>query len=165
MLMAVLLRWRALPVVGVLLYAVIVAYGSLLQSPAIAPSLLDASRHLSASGALATALLDGRAVRSVSWAAEGVPFGDWYLLRDHRVSSPDVSAGPDLWPWLTGAKETIPLDDLGVTTTTQIVANLDEHAAPGEAVLVIDQAYRLALVAFEGEVLYRADGENQPDAP
>lgn len=154
LLMALLLRWRALPVAGILVYAVLVAYAALLEPSAVAPRMVDASRRLTASGAAAQSLLENRQVRSVTWRAEGTPFASWYLLRDQRQPPPGVSAGPDLWPWFTQRAESVPLRDLRQGTASEILDSLQEHAAPGEALVVVDDQYDLALVAFEGEVLF-----------
>jgi hypothetical protein len=152
--MAVLVRWRALPVAGLLVYAFLVAYAGLLKSPAVAPSILEASRRLSDAGATATALLGDRQVRSVTWRAEDSGFGSWYLLRDQRQPPPGVASGPDLWPWLTRTTEPIPLQDLRSGTLPEILDDLPAHAGPGEVVMVVDDQYRLALLTFEGTVLY-----------
>jgi hypothetical protein len=152
----VLRRVHALPVLALLAAAVLVGWVALMQPLAVASSLLEESRRLEETGATIKALLHDRDVTTVKWRAEGPPWADFYLIRDNRKPPPGWHAGSEIWETLTRTWGVVTLDDLGEGTAAQIMADVGRYADPGEVVVVLDEAYRLELLAHEGTLLYVA---------
>lgn len=150
---AVLRRVRATWVALILAAGLLVAYVGLLRPGAVAPSLLQASATLRDTGAAIHTLLEGREVKHITWQTEGPPFGEFYLIRDNSKPSP-WQAGPDLIFFIAGLRPWVQVTDLPEGTAESIARDVVPVAPQGEAVIVIDDQYRLALLGLDGEVLY-----------
>lgn len=150
---AILRRVRATWVALILAAGLLVAYAGLLRPGAVAPSLLQASATLRDTGAAIHTLLEGREVTHITWQTEGPPFGEFYLIRDNSKPSP-WQAGPDLIFFIAGLRPWIQVADLPEGTAESIARDVVPVAPPGEAVIVVDDQYRLALLGLDGEVLY-----------
>ncbi|MFN8623330.1 MAG: hypothetical protein U0869_21550 [Chloroflexota bacterium] len=143
---------------GLLVLAWGVAYvGLFVNRDAAVWQVRDDSARLRSTAALVRTLLAGRDVTQVAWRPDGVPPTGFSLLRDPGKPQREDGGwrvGPEVWPWLMGDKVEVPVTSLDEGTADDWRARLDEHAAPGEVLLVTDPDDRLGLLAIGGEVLY-----------
>jgi hypothetical protein len=131
------------------------AYASLFTEHSAWRVLTDGSGRMRAVGALVRMLLDDRRIDSVAWRTVGDPNGHQYLIRG--IGSPLVD--DEIWPWLVGeASARPPVTALEEGDAAAWRDRTAEHDGPGEVLLVLSEDYRLALLAYEGELLYDAPG-------
>jgi hypothetical protein len=146
-------RFAALAVALAVVASLGTAYASLFTERSAWRVLTDASGRMEEVGALVRSVLDDRPVESVAWRTLGDPNGHQYLIRG--IGSPLVD--DEIWPWLIGdAAARPPVTALEDGDAEEWRTRAGEHAGPGEVLLVLSEDYRLALLVYEGAILYLA---------
>lgn len=144
-------------VAALLAAATLIAPGSTYQQ------LVTDSASIRRVGATIAEALDGRPVASIRWRTLEVPPTAFYVLRGKGLPN---QVGEDLWPYLVNDRAARPpVEVLETGDGPELRAQASTLSADGAALIVIDKAYQLRLLAYDGAVLVDRVEEPEPVAP
>jgi len=148
--------------VGAWVVVHLLVFASLLVPGSTREQLLTGSDRLRDIGSTLRVTLQGRVPEAIAWRTLGIPPTDFFLLRSAALprvkGTLGSQVGEDLPPYLLRDRGAFPeVTYLTEGSLEDLRTGRPDLSGPGQALVVIDDRYRLLLVRYEGRTLYEAE--------